>query len=79
MTKKQYLERKGYEYNREEEVYKRVFFIRDIKRLVIAQIDLDCKNYFLVVGVIKTQEDIDNLQIEFNNLKQDFEECMKYE
>ena len=82
MTKQEYLESKGYIYNSEEHCYKKVSSFENdgnIKYLVIGFIDLKYSVFYLYPDSIDNQEDIDNLQIAFNNLKQDFEECMKYE
>lgn len=83
MTKKEYLESKGYIYDSEENIYKKTFSYTNslggIEYLVIGNINLVYQTYYLYVDCVETQKDIDSLQIAFNNLKSDYEECMKYE
>lgn len=72
MTKKEYLERKGYKY------YDGVFYryFNKIKKCSCT-IYLYDKIYLVTSPLIYSQEDINNLQLAFNEVKQDFEECMK--
>lgn len=82
MTKQEYLKSKGYIYNSEEHCYKKTYSFENdgnIKYLVIGYIDLKYSVFYLYPDSIDNQEDIDNLQIAFNNLKRDFEEVQNYE
>lgn len=82
MTKQQFLKDKNYIYNKEENICKKTFAFGNednIEYLVIGVIDLVYNIFYCYPDSVESQEDIDNLQLAFNNLKQDFEECMKYD
>lgn len=74
MTKQEYLESIGYKYDSFN-----CNLCREKDKFLMV-IDLGIKGFYIdLEGFITSQEDIDNLQMAFNNLKQDYEECMKYE
>lgn len=78
MTKKEFLESKGYILTKRDGYQSyRKFFINSI-----GDIDIDCSNepnFLVEPDCIASQKDIDNLQITFNNVKRDFEEMMECE
>lgn len=78
MTKREYLEGKGYH----ETLFIDSYF-KEIKfnnsKFVIRVFVERFKTFHLQFHYITTQKDMDNLQIAFNNVKRDFEEMMKYE
>ena len=80
MTKQEYLKSIGYKRNSDSCYTKRleISLSLTIEKVIYRQ---PTKGYYLhlIRSDIHSQEDIDNLQIAFNNIKQDFEECMKYE
>ena len=79
MTKAEYLERLGYKYYKEEDVYKQVFSNNNNDYLVIAYIDLNVNDFYIVPDTIYSQRNIDFTQIAFNDVKRDFEEMQKYD
>ena len=87
MTKREFLESIGYEYCSYSECYEKnsEYFEKDIvignyEFLLYQVIEIE-NNKFLVSArhCIRSQKDIDNLQIAFNNVKRDFEEMQKYD
>lgn len=82
MTKQKYLKNKNYIYKKEEDFYKKTFSFGNkdiIEYQVNGIIDLFYKTFYLYPNSIKSQKEIDYLQIAFNNLKRDFEEVQNYE
>ena len=79
MTKREYLESLGYKYYEEEDIYMQVFSNNNNDYLVIAYIDLNLNDFYIVPGAIYSQRNIDFTQIAFNNVKRDFEEIQKYD
>lgn len=80
MTKAEYLESIGYEYHPYSESFEKDIVIRNYKILLSQVIEIE-NNKFLVSthSCIRSQKDVDKLQIAFNNVKRDFEEMQKYE
>ena len=83
MTKREYLESIGYvtilSYKYETVCFK--YYCKEkYKRKFEQLINLSSPNtYDVFCCSISTQEEIDALQIAFNNVKRDFEEMQKYE
>ena len=81
MTKAEYLESIGYEYHPYSESFEKDIVIRNYKILLSQVIEIE-NNKFLVsmhFCCIRSQKDVDKLQIAFNNVKRDFEEMQKYD
>lgn len=87
MTKREYLESIGYEYRsysecyeKNSEYFEKGIVIGNYEFLLYQVIEIE-NNKFLVSlrHCIRSQKDIDNLQIAFNNVKRDFEEMQQYE
>ena len=78
MTKQEYLERIGYKYCEEEDIYKQVFSNNNNDYLVIAYIDLNVNDFYIAPDTIYSQRNIDFTQIVFNDVKRDFEEMQQY-
>ena len=76
MTKQEYLESIGYDnffgsaYHKD---YKGFYMTIHLSK------ERETPLYVLARDVIKNQQDIDNLQIAFNNVKRDFEEMQKHD
>lgn len=75
MTKREYLESIGYD-NFFGSAYHKNYM--NCYMTINLSEDRETCLYVLVREVIKNQQDIDNLQIAFNNVKQDYEEMKKY-
>ena len=77
MTKAEYLESIGYRRKRAP-----VSMIYDYRKLfdnVIMVISIQLGNFAVRILCIRSQKDIDNIQIAFDNVRRDFEEMQKYE
>lgn len=87
MTKREFLESIGYEYCSYSECYEKnsEYFEKDIvignyEFLLYQVIEIENNKFLVSVQhCIRSQKDIDNLQIAFNNVKRDFKEMQKYE
>ena len=84
MTKREYLESIGYD-SYDIQGYHKIIKFTDSKFYIHAYIfhnffthNSEYK-FYLEPTYIRTQKDIDNLQIAFNNVKRDYEEMQKYE
>lgn len=77
MTKREYLESLGYLTNQ----FAAVNLLWKIYNGFACFINLRHSKFYIdwTNDYIDSQEDIDNLQIAFNNLRRDFEEMQKYE
>ena len=76
MTKKEYLESIGYDNFFGSSYHKN--YMNCYMTIHLSK-DRETHLYVLARDVIKNQQDIDNVQIAFNNVKRDFEEMQKYE
>lgn len=80
MTKKEFLESRGYECVIEEDS---LFYDKEFNKALVSiyLTNSPITTYFEVYShtIIRSQKDIDALQIAFNNGKRDFEEMMKLE
>ena len=87
MTKREFLESIGYEYRSYSECYEKnsEYFEKDIvignyEFLLYQVIEIENNKFLVSVrDCIRSQKDIDNLQIAFNNVRRDFEEMQKYD
>ena len=77
MTKKEYLESVGYIQRLDPDTLTYEYKKSLGGEIMIINIQLN--HFRIVAGYIWTQEEIDSLQIVFNNVKRDFEEMQKYE
>ena len=77
MTKAEYLESIGY--IRRLDPYTLIYDYKKSLDGEIMIINIQLNNFMIVVGCIRSQKDIDNLQIAFNNVRRDFEEMKKYD
>lgn len=75
MTKREYLESIGY-----DRFFRSAYHKSYMGFYMTINLDKDRETpfYVFVDDVIKSQQDIGNLQIAFNNVRRDFEEMMKY-
>ena len=83
MTKREYLESIGYKllvtFPDESTLWVKYYHFEKYRRGFQQRIYLNSLGkYQASCGYIKTQKDIDVLQITFNNVKRDFEEMQKY-
>ena len=77
MTKKEYLESRGYIRRIVPEC--RAYYYQKSFDNVFMVIDIQLDDFVIWTNSIRYQKDIDKLQIAFNNVKRDFEEMQKYE
>ena len=76
MTKREYLESLGY--IRKRVLESRIYYYQKSFDNVIMAIDIHLDDFAIWINYIRSQKDIDNLQIAFNNVRRDFEEMQKY-
>lgn len=85
LNKRQYLQKKGYEYSDEFKEFGIETYEKEITSEYSLIIRFDEEDYDFYIKLnecfetIEEQREIDNLQIAFNNVKRDFEEMMKCE
>ena len=80
MTKAEYLKSIGYEYCSYSECYEKEIVIGNYEFLLYQVVEIENNKFLISVRhCIRSQKDIDNLQIAFNNVKRDFEEMQKYD
>lgn len=84
MTKRKYLKSIGYQMivtnSKNSTTWFKYYCFEKYKFRYEQQINFNSPNkYAVLYGAIRTQKDIDNLQIAFNNVKRDYEEMQKYE
>ncbi len=89
MTKAEYLESIGYEHYSYSEYFQSIVYLRKIEPEThdykksfdngIMTINIQLGDFMIEPDCIRSQKDIDNLQIAFNNVKRDFEEMQKYD
>lgn len=87
MTKREYLKSIGYEYCsyseryvKNSEYFEKGIVIGNYEFLFNQVIDIENNKFLVSVrDGIRSQKDIDNLQIAFNNVKRDFTEMKKYD
>ena len=88
MTKAEYLESIGYirkiargsiGYIRKIARGSMIYYYQKSFDKVFMVIDIQLDDFMIWIDCIRTQKDIDNLQIAFNNVKRDFEEMQKYD
>lgn len=76
MTKKEFLESRGYVCVKERDSFS---FNKTFNKAYVSIYPTALCFEVYSLGAIRKQQDIDNLQICFNNVKRDFEEVMKLE
>lgn len=77
MNRKEYLIKQGYKEIGKTLILKKEEVNDNVS--IPKYISLKANNFFTGCYMISKQKEIDTLQIAFNNVKRDFEECMKYE
>ena len=77
MTKREYLESIGY--IRKRALESRIYYYQKSFYNVFMVITIHLDEFVIWVNYIRSQKDIDNIQIAFNNVKRDFEEMKKYD